>query len=97
MTPLRRDTDGGGSSEVQTPKAAKSLAVGMLLFEPRDEKHNFPGHVWCVKSIASKSARLVYAADACQVEGTIKQTTIPKGWREIRNAPLWKHLEEKEA
>lgn len=75
----------------------KPLRKGMLIWEPRKSEHKFPGNVWCVASVRKASTLLIYAADTLQAEATLKGTTMPKGWREIDNAALWKRLEEDQA
>jgi hypothetical protein len=72
--------------------AAEQLEVGMLLYEYGEVSDR--GHVWTVKSVGKRSARVVCHTGSIVMDASLTSATLPEGWRRINHAALVAHLAE---
>ena len=70
------------------------LEPGMLLLEPPREKHP-RATVWTVVRVNKRSAVIVAHHVTLHATATLNGTTLPKGWRLVRNRPLASLLVER--
>ena len=69
------------------------LRAGMILWEPRDRCIPLSGHVWTVKSVGTKSARLIRAdrLNSVDIEKTVRYIFLPDDWRVLDPDLIWRN------